>query len=143
MMGWSGINIGANPKTINFFKKYRPADKNIWTAIIPKADYENGVQQISLILPSKSDNASGIATTGTVNSQAGTMRGFSENHLVPAISIGNLIENLGVSKIDYLNIDIEGHDEAILQEIDLSTLSPTVVTSKITLRILKNSYNFP
>ena len=30
--------------------------------------------------------------------------------------------------VDYLNIDIEGYDEMILQEIDLAALKPTVVT---------------
>jgi hypothetical protein len=56
--------------------------------------------------------------------------------------------------VDYLNIDIEGYDEVILSELDLSKLSPTVITiedyssnfealmnSKITKLMAINNYS--
>jgi hypothetical protein len=56
--------------------------------------------------------------------------------------------------VDYLNIDIEGYDEIILNELDLSKLCPTVITiedyssnfealmsSNITKSMEKNDYS--
>lgn len=128
MKGWHGFNIDANPHTIKLFEKYRPEDTNIWTAIVPSADFESGTQQISLMLPSKADYSSGVAATGTVSNLLGVERGFSESHKVPASSIYSLIKKHSITNIDYLNIDIEGYDEVILNEIDFSLITPTVVT---------------
>lgn len=128
MKGWHGFNIDANPNTIKFFDKYRPEDINIWTAIVPSVDYENGMHQVSLMLPSKTDFSSGIAASGTVKNSVGIERGFSETQQVPAVSISALIEKNNIRNIDYLNIDIEGYDEVILNEIDFLLVKPTVVT---------------
>lgn len=128
MKGWRGFNIDANPNTIRLFQNYRPTDTNIWTAIIPKADYDNGTHQVSLMLADQADYSSGISATGTVNRLVGSERGFAGAQQVPAISISALIENHSISNVDYLNIDIEGYDEVILSEIDFSLLTPTVVT---------------
>jgi len=38
--GWSGINVDANPYTIDLFNKTRPNDQNIWAAIIPLASLQ-------------------------------------------------------------------------------------------------------
>jgi FkbM family methyltransferase len=128
MKGWHGFNVDANPHTIKLFNKYRPTDTNIWTAIIPAVDYENGTRRVSLMLPSKADYSSGVAATGTVNNSVGNERGFSETQEVPATSVASLLENKNIKNIDYLNIDIEGYDEIILSEIDFSIITPTVVT---------------
>ncbi len=128
MKGWHGFNVDANPHTIKIFNKYRPSDTNIWTAIVPAADYDNGIRQVSLMLPTKADYSSGVAATGTVNNSVGNERGFSETLEVPALSIASLLKNKNIKNIDYLNVDIEGYDEIILSEIDFSTLTPTVVT---------------
>jgi FkbM family methyltransferase len=128
MKGWRGFNVDANPHTIKIFNKYRPSDTNIWTAIVPAADYDNGTRQVSLMLPAKADYSSGVAATGTVNDSVGNERGFSETLKVPAMSVASLLKNENIKNIDYLNVDIEGYDEIILSEIDFSMVAPTVVT---------------
>lgn len=126
--GWHGFNIDANPHTIKLFNKYRPTDTNIWTAIVPTADYDGGTRKVSLMLPSRADYSSGVAATGTVNNLVGNERGFSEKLEVPATSVASLLKNQNIKNIDYLNVDIEGYDEIILSEIDFSIITPTVVT---------------
>lgn len=153
MKGWTGINIDANLNTIKLFQKIRPTDKNIWTAIVPQKAYQNGMHEVTLMLPSKADHTTGIAATGTVVDTVGTQRGFSDTQQVPAISVAALIAKENIQSIDYLNIDIEGYDEAILEELDFSSLTPTVVSiedysgsfaelvdSQITRLMKKNRY---
>jgi hypothetical protein len=96
MKGWRGFNVDANPHTIKIFNKYRPSDTNIWTAIVPAADYDNGTRQVSLMLPAKADYSSGVAATGTVNDSVGNERGFSETLKVPAMSVASLLKNANI-----------------------------------------------
>jgi FkbM family methyltransferase len=128
MKGWRGYNVDANPKTIQLFNKIRPGDENIWNAIVPSADYDRGIRDVALLLPTQSDSPQGIAATGTVNQAVGGERGFSNSIHVPALSVSELIRAKNISNIDYLNIDIEGFDEIILKEIDFSILHPLAVT---------------
>ncbi len=128
MKGWRGYNVDANPNTIQLFNKVRSDDVNIWSAIVPNADYENGVREVALLLPSKSDATNGVAATGTVSRSVGNERGFSQSKHVPALSVRELMASNKIANIDYLNVDIEGYDEIILNEIDFSILNPQVVT---------------
>ena len=128
MKGWKGFNVDANPHTIDLFKKTRPHDCNIWSAIIPQLDYNRGVHEISLLLPDASDQRNGVAATGTVNQDVGADRGFKNSQTVPARSISQIIAEYGVGPIDYINLDIEGFDEIILNELDFDFLQPSVVS---------------
>ena len=128
MKGWKGFNIDANPNTIQRFKKIRPKDQNIWAAVIPNSDYEKGIRNIDLMLPVKADYSSGISASGTVNKAVGGERSFTRSVSVPALNVLSLIRDHNIGMVDYLNIDIEGYDEVILSELDLSKLSPTVIT---------------
>ncbi len=128
LKGWQGYNIDANPQTIKLFEKIRPLDENIWSAIVPRSQYEAGVRQVSLLTPEVADSTSGISATGTVHPGVGLERRHEKTVSVPATSISALLAARNIGVIDYLNIDIEGYDEMILQEIDLTALSPTVVT---------------
>lgn len=128
MKGWSGVNIDANPNTIDLFNKVRPNDKNIWAAIIPQFEYDNGVREVSLLIPDKFDSSSGISATGTVVESVAEGRGFAKKIKVPAKSVSTVILECGIENLDYLNIDIEGMDELILNELDLYKLSPRVIS---------------
>jgi FkbM family methyltransferase len=128
MKGWTGFNVDANPNTIKLFNKTRPNDCNIWSAIVPKVDYDNGVDEISLLLPYDADYSNGVAATGTVSNEVGSERGFDNTKIVPAKSISQIISEYKIGEVDYINLDIEGFDEIVLKEIDFSTLQPTVVT---------------
>lgn len=128
MKGWYGFNVDANPNTIALFNKTRPQDCNIWSAIVPKDDYDKGLNQISLLLPDDADYVSGIAATGTVSKEVGTQRGFNNTKIIPAKSIFQIINEYKIGTVDYINLDIEGLDEVILNEIDFDVLQPRVLT---------------
>jgi len=128
MKGWTGFNVDANPNTIKLFNKARPNDCNIWSAIVPKVDYDSGVHEISLLLPNDADYSNGVAAAGTVSNEVGIQRGFNNSQIVPAKSIAQIITEYKIGMVDYVNLDIEGFDEVILNEIDFATLKPSVVT---------------
>jgi Methyltransferase FkbM domain len=128
LKGWHGYNVDANPATIKLYEKTRPGDVNIWAAIIPEVDYQSGTRTIDLLLPSREHLPNGVSTTGTVNPHVGSDRNFKDKLPVPAKSIMSILSENGIKTVDYMNIDIEGYDEAIIKDIDFSTFRPTVIS---------------
>jgi hypothetical protein len=128
LRGWHGINVDANPNSIKLFNSVRPADKNLWAAIIPDQDYRAGVREIELGVPAEMDSKKGISATGTVNTRLNEERGFRKKLLVPTASSRSILEDHHITAIDYLNIDVEGVDDIALVDIDLSKLRPTVIS---------------
>lgn len=64
---------------------------------------------------------------GTCNTILAEERGFSKKVDVPTISVSDIFKQIKNKEIDFLNIDIEGFDEAVLNEIDFNTYSPKVI----------------
>ena len=126
--GWSGINVDANPYTIDLFNKTRPNDQNIWAAIIPHSEYEKGTREVSLLTSNISNSSAGVSTTGTVLQSVADQRGFTRKIKVPAKSISIITQECGLKKLDYLNIDVEGLDETVLTELDIERLAPHVIS---------------
>lgn len=128
LRGWRGINVDANPNSIKLFNSVRPTDKNLWAAVIPESDYQAGIREVELRIPAAMDARSGISATGTISPVLSDQRGFVSKLVVPAASSRSIIDDHQVRAIDYLNIDVEGVDEAALGDIDLAGLRPTVIT---------------
>ena len=127
--GWSGINIDANLETIRLFNKYRAQDINLNVAIAEtqgEADYFK-------FLPI--DSAGG----GSGNSLATSVREKYEQQGLPAevvkVSTDTLLnineKYLQSKKIDFLNIDVEGFDLAVLRSNDWQQFRPRVIAVEI------------
>ncbi len=128
LKGWTGFNVDANSHSIKIFRKIRPLDVNILSAIIPESEYKKGIRSVNLMLPESTDYRNGISATGTISKDITEERKFFKSQTVPAISISNLIDVNNISSVDYLNIDIEGYDELILKEINFTKINPKVVS---------------
>jgi FkbM family methyltransferase len=116
MRGWNGINIDANRTSIERFEKRRPADRNVWAAVVPREGWHEGATV------SFRTSEHGISTGGRVvfDAEAGS-------HLtVPAITLDHVADMAG-REIDFLNIDIEGLDEVIVLDPAIERLSPQLL----------------
>ena len=108
--GWKGVNIDISEDTINLFNIARPNDKNINVGIADK-EGEDFYYQSSHI------------------NQANSFK-FYENVKKVKIKIttlDNIIKNLAIEKIDFLNIDVEYRDFKALQGLNLNTVRPTLI----------------
>ena len=108
--GWKGVNIDISENTINLFKIARPNDKNINIGISNK-EGEDFYYQSSHI------------------NQANSFKAY-ENVKKVKIQISTLdkiIKELGIKKIDFLNIDVEYRDFKALQGINLEDVRPTLI----------------
>lgn len=119
--GWQGVNIDANPHTIQLFQKARPKDANICVGVGGKAG--------TLTYHQFSDPAVNSFKEDEAKKWMGkdwiTYLGPREVPVRPLRDI--LREVSGLPRIDLLTIDVEGMDLEVLQSNDWETYTPTVI----------------
>jgi FkbM family methyltransferase len=119
-LGWTGIGIDA-------LKEYRPA----WARERPKSRFfsylvtdRSGVEQTFF----KSPN-SGLSS---IDKTMASGKVFSdslepEEVRIETITLDDLLDREGVSKIDLISMDIEGHESAALAGFDIERFQPELV----------------
>lgn len=125
--GWNGINIDASREAIRLFEKVRPADTNLFAAVVPTAI---AASQSHITLYSSRD----IDNCATCDPELAKARGLTKQINVPTVSLKNIMDELaakGQEKVDFLNIDIEGLDEAVLSDLSQWKFRPTVIMAEI------------
>jgi len=103
--GWRGVNIDMNAGKIALFKVLRPGDVNVHAAV---------------------SNLSGKARAlhaGLVEEMI-----FDPEGDIPVRRLDDILAETEFRKVDYLDIDCEGHDYDALQSIDLDLYQPKVIT---------------
>ena len=112
-MGWKGINIDLNPLTIELFNYFRPKDININSAI---SDSEEKKEMYF------------IDELNTQNTLERNHLEFLKKHhsvkdeeisimQIETIKLDRILEQYNFKKIDFMNIDIEGHEINVLKSL--------------------------
>jgi hypothetical protein len=149
--GWNGINVDLNQTSIDLFNIVRPHDYNFCEAVSDKIQekdlfldwYLSPISTIEKSFYDESDKK--VAFVDLIKKKIITKK-FDD--------IVQKITNL--PKINFLNIDCEGHDYRVLSSIDLDHYSPELIcieTHKVNneetimyqdiIKLLKNySYKF-
>jgi len=123
LQGWQGVNVDANSESVEVFKKVRPNDSNVWSAIVSEDFAENN--RFVDFYTSKS-----IDLCATASAELAADRGASLVKPVPCTSLDKIINTYAPSggrKIDFLNIDIEGLDEVAIESIAKWGSFPTMI----------------
>ena len=111
--GWNGINIDANPFIENRFRKFRPNDQFINCAVGSEQTYqffqfeESAISTVNIEWKEKflSEN----------NKIANTL-------VVPGMSLRQIIDSTGSTRIHLLNIDIEGADFEAIKSAEFESM---------------------
>lgn len=116
--GWKGINIDLDNKNIDLFKIARKKDLNIKAAIssdetVKKLYYYHKGSPINTI---SKDNA---------EKQKAKVAEIKE---IRTTTINKILEKNQYKKINYLNIDVEGHELQVLKGMDLIRYGPDVIS---------------
>jgi FkbM family methyltransferase len=121
--GWSGINIDANPEAIRLFGQMRPRDLNIHAALSDK------VQQVEFSLYEESALSRIEVTSGAAARGNATLPTPLQKIVLQTVTLEKLLarELPRGRTIDFLNVDCEGHDLAVLSSNDWARFRPEVV----------------
>ena len=120
--GWRGINIDINPTSIDLFNILRPKDTNLCTTIneikeIFEIYYDDPFSPVNTLDKQFYENLEN-------KNNKNTKKLFVESK--------SMKEILNISKIDksidFINLDVEGMDYKILQNINLNQLKPKLIS---------------
>lgn len=121
-LGWSGVNIDANPETIKLFERDRPKDKNLLTGVAKESTdmtywmfSDPAVNTFSEAEAKKWLDKSWIKLIDKKRIRVETLANILKK---------NLPEN---QTIDLLSVDVEGLDLSVLESNDWSKYRPTLV----------------
>lgn len=117
--GWKGINIDLDEKNIELFKISRPHDINLNYAI------SSSISEKDLFF---------YHDKSPINTLVERVSNFQKAKVkevkkVKTITLNEVLENLEFSShLDYMNIDVEGHELDVLQGFDLVRYRPSVIS---------------
>ena len=117
--GWSGINIDATPGSMEEFRRVRPRDTNIETAISDKEEemkfhvYSNPVYNALDRTRLLEREVESLDYLGTQVVRSTRLEKVIEQHLPK------------FQTIDFLSVDVEGHEISVLQSHDWVRFRPT------------------
>ena len=148
-LGWKGMNIDLNPLSIALFNVARPTDLNICTAVSNKKvgnlyfDHElspqNTLEKNHAVFYEK--------TFGTK---------IKKLKKIKTRKLSDIFNKNRIHKVDFLNIDVEGHELSVLKSINLKkfdikvicveiikhNLKAIIESKKITKHLKKNGFKF-
>ena len=109
--GWRGVNIDVSSSSINLFNIARPKDKNLNVGITNN-NGEDFYYQL-----------------GNIN-QGNSLKKYdnAEKIKIKLSTIDQVITDLKIEKIDYINIDAEYRDFEALQGLSLIKVRPSLIT---------------
>jgi len=125
--GWKGINIDLNPFTIQLFNFARPKDINICAAI------SNKEIKKKLYFLSELDSKN----TLNLNHKKWISKHFKIKNkdftvkTVKTQKLENLLKKYNFKNIDFMNIDIEGHELEVLRALNLKKYNIDVICVEI------------
>lgn len=124
--GWTGINIDAMPGSMRSFQKSRPKDINIEIGI----SKERGELDYYVFNePALNSFSSDLSAEREKANNAYSLKQVIKVEVLPLSEI--LAQHLGERNIDFLSVDVEGVDLAVLQSNDWSKYRPKFVLAEV------------
>jgi FkbM family methyltransferase len=118
-LGWHGINLEPRPPALAKLEVERPRDVNLAVAV----GSENGTTSFFVV-----EEDPDLSTMDEIDRDLLTDRGYSTSlHPVDVRTLNDILSEYEVVDIDFMKIDVEGSEAAVLEGLDLSRWRPRVV----------------
>ncbi len=124
-LNWTGINIDANEDVIALFNKERPEDINVCCGV--------GSAEGQLVYHMFEGGAVKTLSSDMAQHQINIGAKLVESKLILVKTINQILEEkLPTGQaIDYMNVDLEGLDQEVIESLDLSKFRPAVISIEI------------
>lgn len=125
--GWGGVNVDASGAVIEKFNSDRPGDLNIHAAVVSEATRKNK-SLITFFSNREIDNCA------TCDPDIALERGLNIKTLVPCLSLSEVIMRAHAhftGSFGFLNIDIEGLDDEVIEDVALWPEKPLLIMIEI------------
>jgi FkbM family methyltransferase len=120
--GWTGINIEPIPALIEHFAADRPTDVNLAIGI---SDVVGNLQFFDVV----DDQQRSTFDRDLADMYRAEGRRVEEI-AIPVTTLDSVFENYVKSEVDFLKIDAEGHEEAVIRSLNLKRWRPHVILAE-------------
>lgn len=121
--GWHGINVEPLPGQIDKFRASRPRDINLGVA----------VGESPATLRFYDFSPTGLSTLDAASAADVRARGFACREIdVPVVTLRQLIDEHAPAVVDFLKIDVEGAEAAVLAGADFTRHRPRILVIEAT-----------
>ena len=125
--GWQGINIDMNQTSIDLFNILRKKDKNICATISSsKKEVTQYIDHLYSPVNTIDKNFSQV-----ISKRFQTKPFFEKKIFTDTFTDIVKKNEIQITKIDFLNIDVEGHDYEVLKGIDLLNIKPKIICIEV------------
>jgi len=129
--GWNGVNVDTSEFSIDLFNHARPKDLNYYCAISDKNEniklfYQKELSQLSTTEKSQAENV---------------FQGSIKEKEIQAFTLDEILsrDKYRNSKIDFLDIDVEGADLKVINGLSFDKFKPELVCIEIHEKEVKQS----
>ena len=124
---WKGINIDLNPLTIELFNFFRPRDININTAVSDTEDEKD------LFFLGKLNTQNTIEKNHLyfLNNHQNVRDENIEKLRIKTKRLDKILSENNFKEIDFINIDVEGHELSVLKSIDFDKVKIALICIEI------------
>lgn len=121
-MGWDGVCVEANPKYHDDIRHYRSCK------LVPTCVSERDGEKVKFIL---NGGAGGIEETNKHVSKWNALGKELESVELECVRMGSALAESTVEHIDYMSLDVEGHEMKVLQGFDWDKIRINVMTIEV------------
>lgn len=114
-LGWNGIGVDGLPDFAEGWRQKRPGSTFLNFLVTNHSDTEDRFYKV------------GVWGLSTAEPEVAASLEVVDEIEVPSITLDDLLERYGVTRIDLLSIDVEGHQEEVLGAFDLQRWRPELV----------------
>ena len=130
--GWSGINIDLDIKNIELFNLARPNDINLNYAI-------SSSEKVKDLYFYHDKSPLNTLNQNVSNFQNAKIKYIRKQ---PTITLNKLLQKINFQKkIDYMNVDVEGHEYDVFLGFDLMTYKPSIISVEYSFKNLEFKNN--
>ena len=125
--GWRGMNIDLNQLTIDMFNYARPGDINICAAISNK-ETKKKLYYLGDLDPKNTldlRHKSWLKTTFNISSKD------IKTRYVKTLKLEKILDKHNFKEVDFMNIDIEGHEIEVLKSINFRKIKVNVICVEV------------
>lgn len=135
--GWRGINVDMNPLTIDLFNFCRAGDKNINCAVSDKENiktyYSNG--ELSPLNTLEKNHLLYLNKHFNIDNQD------FKSKKTKTKTLTNILKKNKTYKIDFLNIDLEGHELKVIKKFNFSLFNIKIICIEVLNHNIKSTKN--
>jgi FkbM family methyltransferase len=125
--GWRGINIEPLPQMFQLLTRARPRDLNLHMAASDRTG-EFGFFQIAAAGHDDRTNGTGLSTFDRELADRYRAQGHAVTELkIPTTTLDDVLAHHAAATIDFLKLDVEGHESTVLSGLNLARFRPRIL----------------